>query len=1345
MATVRWIHISDLHLNSDGMETELLRDELPGFLQRSLNSCDYVFCTGDIRYAPAGGFPADSAEYIKSLCRAVHVPMENLFMVPGNHDVNIYSPGRAEAIKRMYNAKDPGSSYYDSRVGKIEAADLEAIHAGQEEFRTLLASVYADVPGRLARYGDPLKPHFVIETDHFNILHVDTTLSYGEDQERDLILGTKPLYDAIKTLNVSKPAILLTHYAMASLSQDERKSVSQLLQKNHVRLWLAGHEHDHNLMPYSYLYSIQTGELRYEDRASATVLAGEYNTETGCGFIRAYTWFQEGWAEYPIIWHGYAEENKFPFSLEVLENDSEASRRARLCKTRNSRYFQQEIMAKLLPDLQCGKDLYANDGSNPLIQLLDNLWKEEKHAALLADGGMGKTTLMIDAAKKKEQQPILYLPFEQLEAQGLGIEHAVCRTLFGSENAQDKLYELAGSTVSQPALILLLDGFNELGAEAAQRYASQLKGLSLYCGLQMVVSSREDFTQRYKIPFRIAIVQELSDRQMAGVMSETELQHVKGTYTLQRLLRNPMLLLMYKQVCPIMERHQENYLPWHDPIENAEQLICNYFLAQIAVLLERVQLNGEKLLIAYKCIGYALPFMGYCLEKENRISISADEFEHVLKEAAQAANQCTFLEDQFRKIQRTYRIRFIPDIEAFDIDDFLVKEMHLIHENRELFAFPHQIYRDYMSAYWIVNSTDQESACAIWNQRKFPYYILKIIGPMAGRYWDGLAKRVADYSKGRDGKEIKNQLFNLIHAFPYTEEGGIPDYSGLDLRSMRLPDYSVIPGRISMQGARISRVSLALSEKTPAVFNCLEFSGEDEWLAGATDGMVQIWSMATGQSELFHFFGGRIAAFYFTRGSRYLLAKSANRSGEVIYVYKNDGGSWSHTGMICGAIDSRLRTMVLTGDELRFYYNNRERRYDLADGSITYDQARQHAWENPAEGEVLSIWMEKRRRHKAGRQDPAGCQARAVSHKGELTACSYNDGTMIVQRGGETFAVLARGITRLKAAAISGDGKRAVTLSQKSGGGRRKMQMWDLETKTRCGEWMCSEETGSIHLSEQGEWIIGETEGRYWIRSWADEKNVYNISGTFISNQYGKLTSYGNQVLFKNSANMLELFNLETREFSKIENIQKDSRIAAFLPNGKLIAAGGSRGCAVFSGTRDGRQLSINREEGAVTGIFCMKGQPFVALATSNQVVSIYHTGTGQRTRTLKPGAGNKMIVGHPSKDAIACSGGGSRFEIFNYFSFKTRDGKNAGKWYENVIDRKLYGNVLDMNFNETNGELVSIMSDGTIVYSHELYCRYHGSTRIITNFNVDAYDFTRVICEDGVEEDLRNNGAVFY
>lgn len=51
-------------------------------------------------------------------------------------------------------------------------------------------------------------------------------------------------------------------------------------------------------------------------------------------------------------------------------------------------------------------------------------------------------------------------------------------------------------------------------------------------------------------------------------------------------------------------------------------------------------------------------------------------------------------------------------------------------------------------------------------------------------------------------------------------------------------------------------------------------------------------------------------------------------------------------------------------------------------------------------------------------------------------------------------------------------------------------------------------------------------------------------------------------------------------------------------------------------------------------------------------------------------------------------------------------------------------------------------MSDGLIVYSHEKYCKYHDSTWIITNFSVDAYDFTGVICNDEIRNNLISNGA---
>lgn len=146
-------------------------------------------------------------------------------------------------------------------------------------------------------------PHFNIETPDFNILHVDSTLAYSKSgKATDLLVGLEALYSVIRNLNKQKPTILLTHYSITSLLQDEKKFLSDVLQKNGVRLWLAGHEHDHNLQRLKYLDSLQAGEeLFVENDANATILIGEYDPLTYDCRVYAYTWFEDG----PSIHHRF--------------------------------------------------------------------------------------------------------------------------------------------------------------------------------------------------------------------------------------------------------------------------------------------------------------------------------------------------------------------------------------------------------------------------------------------------------------------------------------------------------------------------------------------------------------------------------------------------------------------------------------------------------------------------------------------------------------------------------------------------------------------------------------------------------------------------------------------------------------------------------------------------------------------------------------------------------------------------------------------------------------------------------------------------------------------------------
>ena len=211
-----------------------MREELPKYLKKNNIRCDYVFCTGDIRTANAelNNFPDEAARFLIDLCTTVGTSTDRLFIVPGNHDVDRDATGRDEVIRKICFQRN---GYYDPKYGKIEEEDLKEVYSGQEEFREFLSKIYT--ADRMAKYANPLNPHFNIETENFNVLHIDSTLTYTKDQESvDLVIGTKLLQNALKELNPDKPTVLLSHYPFTSLLQEEKKYVRELLYRKGVCL-----------------------------------------------------------------------------------------------------------------------------------------------------------------------------------------------------------------------------------------------------------------------------------------------------------------------------------------------------------------------------------------------------------------------------------------------------------------------------------------------------------------------------------------------------------------------------------------------------------------------------------------------------------------------------------------------------------------------------------------------------------------------------------------------------------------------------------------------------------------------------------------------------------------------------------------------------------------------------------------------------------------------------------------------------------------------------------------------------------------------------------------------------
>ena len=1338
---IRWLHISDLHLGSSDMTTEMLRNELLEFLRKENLCCDYVFCTGDIRTANAkpNDFTDEMAKYLLKVCDAVGVTAERLFIVPGNHDIDRDTDGRDEAIHRMMFNRN---GYYDPAKGLIHQEDADAIMEGEKDFVGFLSRIYSK--DRLAKYGNSKSPHFNIETEDFNVLHVDSTLSYTKKQEAyDLIVGGEALYNVVRSLNKTKPTILLTHYPFTALLQEEKKRLSTMLQKNEIRLWLSGHEHDHIVQRIHYIDQLQAGELRFEDRTNATFLIGEYDPKSGRGHVMAYTWFPEGWAQYPILDLDNKNVERYEFTLHAADEGG-LSREVALAKEANKQYYHrlpEKVERNLLPAIKDG------DSITSLEKLLDESWYTNvPHIIMLADGGMGKTTMLLDYCKNSSE-PILYIPAERLVALGTSIEQYCIINIY--DNDKDAFRDGLYTKYTKPTLTLFIDGLNEVDSKSERSFVMEIQRLNMLKGLRIVVTSRSNFTLRYSMPgYRATALKPLDDSQVKKYFNDDEWARIKGTRALHQLLGNPMMVTVYKEICSVIDEFRDvEFLNWILPVKNSTDLLHDYYVAQLALMMKRGEVDGERMLLAAMCINDILPAIAYEFECNRRLNLSLEAFRELLDGILQKTVVDT---KKLIPIQEQYREEKLPALNVLNVTDFITQNLRLLYRDKVITAFPHQIYRDYMSARWIIKqSRAGNNTMELWNSRKIPYPVMAHVRYGSGEYWkDGVACVVHKAGMGMK-EDVSNFLVdNLLDGFQGTETSGTPDYSGLWLSGHRLPDNPVGSEKIDLSGANIDLTTIGLSSDNLTLYTDLCLSEGSEFLGAIAikdNGrqiQLEIFSVEDGSMVFRHELNQIVSNMMFC--GNWLLVVADN----IIVFTQEEDRKWHYIGEISDVDKYNLRKIqkaIISDNTLYIYYFGRLVTYDLND-CHRMGISNGKLWENPVEGvDVTSLkkmvpWVGSNYRQKEMLSE-AGNQSILIR--------SYGDGGLVVEIEGELQLELARGASLLMDAAISGDGKMAATLGFHIIGNKRKIQLWDLDNEKRMADLACPSMVKNIHLSETGKWLMGETDDQTWIlNSENGEEKWYD--GHFVSNHTKRLITYGDKVIRK-IGNALYLFDLQSGEEELLQSPTENPKMVCFLPDRSLAAVDESGKTLYLRSTRDGSLMSQYMDGSEILSIQAIQSKPFIAVFTSDRKIRIYHTGVRRKFNEMQclikeAGETNaKLMVAHPEIPLIANTDGRRHLETRFFKEWKSY-GKEIGQWKKHLFLKNkgvIDSDILDIAFNVHNQQLVVILANGKILFCNDKNCTYHDSFKIITAFNVNAYDFRGCVCNDELKEQLKRNGAV--
>lgn len=282
---MRWLQLSDLHFGYDNNIVADMRYKLLD-LMKELGPVDYLFLTGDLRYAKniPGGYPKDLTVFIEKLIHITGLSRERVFMVPGNHDVDrgLVRASVIEKIKAGYKVSD----------GDIAEAYLRALQDSMKSF----AKLYKTVCGRRYR-----NTHLYTEAEQINIIQLNTALLCGTDQEDgSLIVGMLPLRRALSRMNTDKPAVVLAHHGFDCLKEEEQRALEILLKEKNAVVYLCGHKHKayctniftmrQNRNLWEYLCGTNMDKSPQIEITDMDFFVGELDASTKEGYVTAYRW-----------------------------------------------------------------------------------------------------------------------------------------------------------------------------------------------------------------------------------------------------------------------------------------------------------------------------------------------------------------------------------------------------------------------------------------------------------------------------------------------------------------------------------------------------------------------------------------------------------------------------------------------------------------------------------------------------------------------------------------------------------------------------------------------------------------------------------------------------------------------------------------------------------------------------------------------------------------------------------------------------------------------------------------------------------------------------------------------
>lgn len=314
---MKWLHLSDIHFNFKNYESHDLRED---FIARIsiLNQSEpftHLFLTGDVLYR-YNSADCETIEFIKRIIEVLSIPIENVIIVPGNHDHY-----RDVVISQLASLPDQSDRTIDGLDQPFRASLLTAFASFDEVYKELFGSGY---------YKEYDNPHSIYNTESITVIKLNTAwLDTDSSNDPSLRIGSRQLQLLLSAANEniqSTVNIAVGHHPLQTLSTYERNRILALFKKHNIGLYFCGHSHRADIKVYSTHDVIEIvapgGFVDNENYSVGGYVWGIIDTDTDFYKAEIYNWNNGKWGIDSTI-PGTDDHGIFYFNTSRFSNSSE--------------------------------------------------------------------------------------------------------------------------------------------------------------------------------------------------------------------------------------------------------------------------------------------------------------------------------------------------------------------------------------------------------------------------------------------------------------------------------------------------------------------------------------------------------------------------------------------------------------------------------------------------------------------------------------------------------------------------------------------------------------------------------------------------------------------------------------------------------------------------------------------------------------------------------------------------------------------------------------------------------------------------------------------------------------